>query len=154
MCIMICFWSGLKVKEGYLHPKNKQVRNWGYLGKPSRHRLTSLDVANWGVRDHYGFPSLQRLTSFFAWFEEDAPALAAKVRGWIHRHHANIQVLATILLKELRQYDEVFLTALLEMKVLYELPQPAQGLAKPLGSIMDCPSWELIPLNDVDAEDI
>ena len=137
----------LKVQEGYLHPRDQGVRNWGYLGKPNRHRFTR-------VRDHYGFSSLQRLTSFFAWFEEDAPTLAGKVRGWIHRHHANIQVLATLLLTELKQYHEVFLTALLEMKVLYELPQPAQGLAKPLSSIMESPSWEMLPLNDVDEADI
>ena len=37
---------------------------------------------------------------------------------------------------------------------MYELPQPAQGLTKPLRSIMECPSWEMIPLNDVDEEDI
>ena len=90
--------------QGGVPPSGDQgVRNWGYLGKPTHHRLTSLDVANWSVRDHYGFPSLQTLTSFLAWFEEDAQALAAKVRGWIHRHHANIQVLATVLLNELKQ---------------------------------------------------
>ena len=83
MCLMICFWCGLRLPEGYLHPRDQDDHNWGYLGMPKYHRLTSLDVANWGTREHYGFPSLTRLVSFFRWFDQDSPTLSSKVRRWV-----------------------------------------------------------------------
>ena len=32
MCIMICFWCGLRLPEGYLHPRHQGEHNWKYLG--------------------------------------------------------------------------------------------------------------------------
>ena len=42
---------------------------------------------------------------------------------------------------------KIFVDALVEMKVLDELPAPDHALARPLGSIMEDPRWELVPLN-------
>ena len=108
MCIMLCFWSGLRLPEGYLHPRDQGEHNWGYLGMPKYHRLTSLDVANWGTREHYGFPSQTRLVSFFRWFDQDSPTLSNKVRRWVSLHHASIPMLASLLLWELKNMDMVF----------------------------------------------
>ena len=152
MCIMLCFWSGLRLPEGYLHPRDQGEHNWGYLGMPKYHRLTSLDVANWGTREHYGFPSQTRLVSFFRWFDQDSPTLSNKVRRWVSLHHASIPMLASLLLWELKNMDMVFVEALIDMKVLYELPSPDYGLARPLGNIMEEPRWELVPLREPPAD--
>ena len=105
MCIMMCFWCGLRLPEGYLHPRDQGEHNWGYLGMAKYHPLTSLDVGpNWGTREHYGFPSLTRLVSFFRWFDQDAPTLSSKVRRWVSLHHASIPLLASLLLWELKTW--------------------------------------------------
>ena len=152
MCIMLCFWCGLRLPEGYLHPRDQGEHDWGYLGMAKYHRLTSLDVANWGTREHYGFPSQTRLVSFFRWFDQDSPTLSSKVKRWVSLHHASIPMLASLLLWELKNMDMVFVEALIDMKVLYELPSPDYGLARPLGNIMEEPRWELVPLREPPAD--
>ena len=138
MCIMMCFWCGLRLPEGYLHPRDQGEHNWG--------QVPPVDKFGWGTREHYGFPSLTRLVSFFRWFDQDAPTLSSKVRRWVSLHHASIPLLASLLLWELKNMDMVFVEALIDMKVLYELPSPDYGLARPLGNIMEEPRWELVPL--------
>ena len=61
-------------------------------------------------------------------------------------------MLASLLLWELKNMDMVFVEALIDMKVLYELPSPDYGLARPLGNIMEEPRWELVPLREPPAD--
>ena len=58
-------------------------------------------------------------------------------------------MLASLLLWELKNMDMVFVEALIDMKVLYELPSPDFGLARPL---MEEPRWELVPLREPPAD--